>query len=113
MEIIKFGQSTKNEEMSQNSSEDFWNSRTARNIHHGFILDDFHDARLAGEDVESRRLWKPMHVQPVFASGCFFVDGETGRLFDCEVKPAQRSSLDDDKIEQVMKVLQTVLGSGG
>jgi dTDP-4-amino-4,6-dideoxygalactose transaminase len=63
------------------------------------------------EDIESRRLWKPMHVQPVFASGRFFVDGETERLFDCGVNQPSGSVLDDDQIEDVMKVLQTVLGS--
>jgi dTDP-4-amino-4,6-dideoxygalactose transaminase len=41
------------------------------------LIDD-----LAAEDIEARRLWKPMHLQPVFSSNRSFVSGESERLFD-------------------------------
>lgn len=69
-------------------------------------------AQLASEDIESRRLWKPMHLQPVFASSRSFVTGESERLFDRGVNLPSGSALQDDDIERVLKVLKTALASG-
>jgi len=67
---------------------------------------------LAGENIESRRLWKPMHLQPVFASHRAFVNGESERLFDRGVTLPSGSALQDDEIERVIKVLNTALAVG-
>src|SRR3546814_14970294 len=42
------------------------------------------DIRLAleAENIESRPLWKPMHMQPVFASCDFYGSGVSERLFE-------------------------------
>lgn len=42
------------------------------------------DVRLAleAENIESRPLWKPMHLQPVFADAPFYGDGTSKGLFD-------------------------------
>jgi len=69
-------------------------------------------AQLASEDIESRRLWKPMHLQPVFASSRSFISGESARLFDRGVTLPSGSALQDDEIERVIKVLHTTLGLG-
>jgi len=69
-------------------------------------------SELAGEDIESRRLWKPMHLQPVFASRRSFVNGQSQRLFDSGVTLPSGSALQDDDIERVLKVLKTVLAVG-
>ena len=69
-------------------------------------------AQLASEDIESRRLWKPMHLQPVFASNRSFVNGESERLFDRGVNLPSGSALQDDDIERVLKVLKTALAVG-
>jgi len=69
-------------------------------------------AELAGENIESRRLWKPMHLQPVFASSRSFVNGESERLFDRGVALPSGSALQDDDIERVLKVLKTALAVG-
>ena len=66
-------------------------------------------AELAGEDIESRRLWKPMHLQPVFASHRSFVNGESERLFGRGVTLPSGSALQDDEIERVIKVLHGAL----
>jgi dTDP-4-amino-4,6-dideoxygalactose transaminase len=66
-------------------------------------------AGLSTEDIESRRLWKPMHLQPVFASNRSFVTGESERLFDHGVTLPSGSALQDDEIERVIKVLHNVL----
>ena len=69
-------------------------------------------AALADEDIESRRLWKPMHLQPVFASHRAFISGESERLFDHGVTLPSGSALRDDEIERVIKVLHTAMGTG-
>jgi len=69
-------------------------------------------AELAKEDIESRRLWKPMHLQPVFASNRSFVTGESQRLFDHGVTVPSGSALQDDEVERVIKVLHTALAVG-
>ena len=50
---------------------------------------------LSVEGIESRRLWKPMHLQPVFASRRSFVNGESERPFDRGVGLASGSALQD------------------
>jgi len=69
-------------------------------------------AELAGEDIESRRLWKPMHLQPVFASRRSFLSGRSERLFDRGVALPSGSALPDDDIERVLKILKTALALG-
>jgi dTDP-4-amino-4,6-dideoxygalactose transaminase len=64
-------------------------------------------AALADEDMEARRLWKPMHLQPVFASSRSFVTAASERLFDRGVTLPSGSALQDDEIERVIKVLHT------
>jgi len=68
--------------------------------------------KLAAEDIESRRLWKPMHLQPVFAESRSFVTGASERLFDRGVTLPSGSALHDDDIERVLKVLKTTLAAG-
>jgi len=69
-------------------------------------------AGLADEDIESRRLWKPMHLQPVFASNRSFVNGESEQLFDRGVTLPSGSALTDDEIERTIKVLHTTMSTG-
>jgi dTDP-4-amino-4,6-dideoxygalactose transaminase len=67
---------------------------------------------LAAEDIEARRLWKPMHLQPVFAANRSFVNGESEGLFDRGVTLPSGSALQADEIERVIKVLHTALVVG-
>ena len=69
-------------------------------------------AELASEDIETRRLWKPMHLQPAFASSRSFLNGESERLFDQGVTLPSGSALMDDEIDRVTKVLHTALSLG-
>ena len=69
-------------------------------------------AALEQENIESRRLWKPMHLQPVFASHRCFVNGHSQQLFDGGVTLPSGSALQDDDIERVVKVLHTAVGAG-
>lgn len=66
-------------------------------------------AALAHEDIESRPLWKPMHLQPVFAGARAFVDGTSERLFSTGLALPSGSALDDDDIRRVVRVLVSTL----
>jgi dTDP-4-amino-4,6-dideoxygalactose transaminase len=67
-------------------------------------------AALAEQDIESRHLWKPMHLQPIFASRRAFVSGVSERLFDRGIALPSGSALRDDEIERVISVLLGELG---
>ncbi len=57
---------------------------------------------LESENIESRPLWKPMHLQPVFADAPFYGDGTSERLFEqglCLPSGSNLSPSDWDRIE--------------
>jgi dTDP-4-amino-4,6-dideoxygalactose transaminase len=56
---------------------------------------------LAADDVESRPLWKPMHLQRSFAGSPARVDGTAARLFAHGLCLPSSSALDDTQIERV------------
>jgi dTDP-4-amino-4,6-dideoxygalactose transaminase len=66
-------------------------------------------AELANEDIESRRLWKPMHLQPVFTTNRSFVNGHSEQLFNQGLTLPSGSALQNDEIERTIKVLHTAL----
>ncbi len=67
-------------------------------------------AVLAEQDIESRHLWKPMHLQPIFASRRAFVSGVSERLFDRGIALPSGSALRDDEVERVISMLLVELG---
>lgn len=56
---------------------------------------------LAADNIESRRLWRPMHMQPVFADAPFYGSDISERLFDAGLCLPSGSSLKDSDIERV------------
>jgi len=69
------------------------------------------DVRLALEkaDIESRPLWKPMHLQPVFNSCPYYGGKVSETLFDRGLCLPSGSSLTEDDLERVVEVLHTCL----
>lgn len=63
------------------------------------------------QDVEARHLWKPMHMQPVFANGRSFTTGACERLFAQGVTLPSGSALTDAEVERVLEVLLRALRS--
>jgi dTDP-4-amino-4,6-dideoxygalactose transaminase len=51
--------------------------------------------------IETRLLWKPMHLQPVFKDYPFYGDGTSERLFDSGLCLPSSASLSDDQIHYV------------
>lgn len=62
-------------------------------------------AALESVDIESRPLWKPMHLQPVFASSPTRVDGTSERLFEHGLCLPSGSILSDAQVERVASIV--------
>jgi len=69
-------------------------------------------AALDSAGIEARRLWKPMHLQPVFAGGHARLTGVSDDLFARGVCLPSGSAMSDDQVERVISVLARVLPSG-
>ena len=65
------------------------------------------DVRLALDEnnIESRPLWKPMHLQPVFKDAPFYGNGTSERLFEMGLCLPSGPTLTDKDIERVTKVI--------
>ncbi|QMU27340.1 DegT/DnrJ/EryC1/StrS family aminotransferase [Adhaeribacter radiodurans] len=67
---------------------------------------------LEKDNIESRPLWKPMHLQPVFADASFYGDGTSERLFEsglCLPSGSNLSKEDLDRVvDQVVSTFSTV-----
>lgn len=65
------------------------------------------DVRLAldGDNIESRPLWKPMHLQPVFKEAPFYGNGTSERLFEIGLCLPSGPTLTDEDVERVVKVI--------
>jgi dTDP-4-amino-4,6-dideoxygalactose transaminase len=66
---------------------------------------------LAEADVESRTLWKPMHLQAAYASHDAAVDGTSERLFEHGLCLPSGSTLLDDDLDRVCSVVTSSLRS--
>jgi dTDP-4-amino-4,6-dideoxygalactose transaminase len=64
---------------------------------------------LEAENIESRPLWKPMHVQPVFAQAPFYGDGCSEQLFENGLCLPSGSSLTQGEMDRIFGVLDAVL----
>mgnify|MGYP000854963353 FL=1 len=62
--------------------------------------------RLEEENIESRPLWKPMHLQPVFASCPYYGGSVAERLFERGLCLPSGSGLSDNEISCVIEVIK-------
>lgn len=69
------------------------------------------DIRLAldADNIESRPLWKPMHLQPVFADAPFYGNGTSERLFDSGLCLPSGPTLTDKDIERVVNGIKDLV----
>ncbi len=68
--------------------------------------------RLAGEMIEARPLWKPMHLQPVFAGLRYFTDGDesvSDRLFEQGLCLPSGSNMSAAALDRIIAVIRAVL----
>jgi dTDP-4-amino-4,6-dideoxygalactose transaminase len=64
---------------------------------------------LDAENIESRPLWKPMHMQPVFADAPFYGDGTAAMLFEHGLCLPSGSNLTADDFQRIFTVMDSVL----
>ncbi len=69
------------------------------------------DIRLAleKENIESRPLWKPMHLQPVFSSALYYGNAISEKLFANGLCLPSGSNLDDDHRSKLKTVINAML----
>jgi len=65
---------------------------------------------LAEDNIEARPLWKPMHLQPVFADAPFYGTGIAERLFDIGLCLPSGSNLEDEHFERIFRVMDRFFG---
>lgn len=61
---------------------------------------------LESENIESRPLWKPMHLQPVFADAPFYGNGVSDHLFEKGLCLPSGSSLSNEDITRVVEIIK-------
>lgn len=70
----------------------------------GFTREDIR-LRLEAQNIETRPLWKPMHLQPVFTQAPFYGDGTSERLFELGLCLPSGPTLADDDIRRVVEAV--------
>ena len=63
---------------------------------------------LDGAGIEARRLWKPMHLQPVFAGCGATVNGVSERLFETGILLPGGSSMSEADVDRIVDVVTDV-----
>lgn len=86
-----------------------WNGWLTCVLFEDFGIRDRAMAALAGEGIESRPLWKPMHTQPIYENATAFLDGTSEYLFDQGLCLPSSSVLTDAQIDEVISVLLNLL----
>ncbi len=69
-------------------------------------------SRLAGEMIEARPVWKPMHLQPLFNDCELYTAGDTpvaDRLFECGLCLPSGSNMTTNQLERVITTLRQLL----
>lgn len=77
----------------------------------GFSSEDLR-LHLAAHDIEARPLWKPMHLQPVFAGARSYLDGVSERLFETGLSLPSGSVLTQSQIDRVLGCIKNFLAGG-
>ena len=66
---------------------------------------------LEADDIEARPVWKPMHLQPYYASAEMVAGDVSSRLFQLGLCLPSGSTLSDDDRERVATIARTTLGA--
>ncbi|CAB4963815.1 unannotated protein [freshwater metagenome] len=76
----------------------------------GWSTDDLRQ-HLAAADIEARPLWKPMHLQPVFAGRPAYTNGTSERLFRTGLSLPSGSALTDVQFDRVVEHVEAFLAA--
>ncbi|MCC9136198.1 aminotransferase class I/II-fold pyridoxal phosphate-dependent enzyme [Pontibacter silvestris] len=61
---------------------------------------------LEKENIETRLLWKPMHLQPLFKDSLYYGDGLSEKLFNRGLCLPSSSNLSEEELDKVVKALK-------
>ena len=64
---------------------------------------------LEEENIETRALWKPMHMQPLYANNLYFGNRLSEQLFSRGLCLPSSSGLQEEELEKVVRQLKKVL----
>ncbi len=67
-------------------------------------------AALAAENIESRPLWKPMHLQPVFADCDAYLNGVSNDLFERGLCLPSGSNLEEEDLFRITSIIKKIVG---
>lgn len=87
-------------------SPDGWNGWMSCIVLSDTELRDRVRLALEAAGIESRPLWKPMHLQPVFETNPAWVDGTSAGLFARGLCLPSGSSLEDDDVATIIEIVQ-------
>jgi dTDP-4-amino-4,6-dideoxygalactose transaminase len=101
-------------QLAEEPTSDFFSNRWLSTV----LVDDTkgngvtrEDIRLALDksNIETRPLWKPMHLQPVFAGSPFYGDGTSEMLFEKGLCLPSGSNLTEADLERVVEKIEECL----
>ena len=64
---------------------------------------------LLDEDIESRPLWKPMHLQPIFKDCVNYTDGTSEDLFNRGLCLPSGSNLEEEDLHRIVSLIKNVI----
>jgi dTDP-4-amino-4,6-dideoxygalactose transaminase len=76
-------------------------------INHGLTREEIR-LKLQEENIESRPLWKPMHLQPVFESFPYYGNGVSDQLFEHGLCLPSGSNLTNNDFERIFGALDHI-----
>lgn len=71
----------------------------------GFTYQEL-SARLTAADIESRPLWKPMHLQPVFVKAPAYVNGVSEALFAQGLCLPSGPMVTDEDVDRIVEIIK-------
>ena len=71
----------------------------------GYTRDEL-AAKLFAADIESRPLWKPMHLQPVFAQAPSYANGVSEQVFECGLCIPSGPMVSDEDVQYIVNQIK-------
>jgi len=71
----------------------------------GYTRDEL-AAKLFAADIESRPLWKPMHLQPVFAQAPSYTNGVSEEVFECGLCIPSGPMVSDEDVQYIVNQIK-------
>jgi dTDP-4-amino-4,6-dideoxygalactose transaminase len=92
-----------------NHFSNFWLTTIFMNSSRAGMTKDIIRLGLERENIESRPLWKPMHLQPVFAGYPSYLNGVSEKLFQNGLCLPSGSNLSDIELNRISDCLTKIL----